>query len=518
MKNRFLGAKSWIIYIVLVVPIFAETENSGLLSKDLYEDPESGQIYTKPGPGRVKIYSKESNTSQESKTSSEYPKIKLIGRIQVRSMAGQRESTYSNGHSDYNAWDTNFRRLRFGFNYLGEKWWGATLDIKAENLLNKPYLTNKTDTTIGADGKVKTFQKEVKINDNRGGIQEANLWVKAPFMNSKFYFGSHRLRFLREDISTSANLLLPERAYSVNFVHQWDTGIFGDIHPLELIDKKYTYYLKLTGSITSGKGTHEGYGRQSVLTDNRSGNEPFLITPMYSWRIEVNPFDGLLHNDKIVDWKEGEEIFQRNLKLSLGMSGLETKELRVVDSINTFTEGVPNFSPLVTQTTATGGDYDLFSIAAYNFTKGSTNPFRPSFGLSAHSYDFTGTWKGFYSNGALTYFSGSSAGRDTKTYHLTFGYIFPVKGFMLMPLVRYDFLKGDFDRNNKVDSDEIFKGYWVGLNLFRGSAHDLKVQLFYNVIGDRLKSEYQTRRNIDADNNIIYFQVQVSFGQGVKLN
>lgn len=499
--------------------IAEESDKKELLKgKDLYEDPETGQLFTKPGPDRNKLFSLEELNKENTKPQSEFPKLKINGRIQVRTMAGQKESSYSNGHSDYNAWDVNFRRMRIGFSYEGEKWWGAVVDVKLENLLNRQFLTNKSDTTIGADGKVNTFQKEVRLNNNRGGIQEANIWAKAPIMNSKIYIGSQRLRFLREDIATSANLLTPERAFSVSFLHQWDIGIFGDINPLELIDKKYTHYLKLSAAYTSGKGTHEGYGRQAVLTDNRSGTEPLLISPMISWRIDINPFDGLSSNGRMGEWREGEEIFQRNLKVSLGMSGVEAKELRYVDSYSSMTRGVSSFSPLIEQTTPTGGNYDLFSLAAYEFENGKTNPFRPSYSINAHTYDFTATWQGFYANGATSYFAGSAAGRDTKTYHATLGYIFPIYGFNLMPLVRYDFMKGDFDRSGKVESDEIFKAYWVGLNLFRGESHNFKVQLFYNILNDRLKSEYVTRNYRDADNNILYFQVQVSFGEKVAIN
>ncbi|MCB1193505.1 MAG: hypothetical protein KDK90_23900, partial [Leptospiraceae bacterium] len=257
-------------------------------SVELYEDPATGQVFTKPGPGRKKISSSDINQGSSKSNS----KLKVNGRVQVRSVAGQKDSVFSNGHSDYNAWDTGFRRLRIGLAYEGDKWWGGIVDLKMENLLNSPYSTTKSVTIPGADGNSYTVLKEEKLNDSRGGVQEANIWVKAPFMSSIFYFGQQRVRFLRENLETSANLLTTERAFSASFLQQWDIGIFADIHPLELINKKYTHYMKVSGSVMNGKGSgHEGVGRQRVLTDTHSGTQPLLITPMLSWRIEVNPFD-----------------------------------------------------------------------------------------------------------------------------------------------------------------------------------------------------------------------------------
>lgn len=508
----------WLLYLFI-----ANTTNMDAEPLQLYEDPATGQVFTRPGPGRQKISEDSLKQENEIKKPS-HRKLKLTGRAQVRTVAGQKDSVYSNGHNDYNAWDTGFRRLRLGMVYQGDKWWGATVDLKMENLLPSSYTTTSTTSVPGSDGNDYTVVKSAKTNNGRGGVQEANIWLKAPFLNSKFYFGQHRLRFLREELETSANLLTTERAFSITFLQQWEIGGFADIYPLAAIDKKYTYFLKLSGAITNGKGSsHEGRGRQRVLTDTRSGTEPLLISPMYSWRIEINPFDGLVKNGKMSGWKEGMEIFQRKLKVSIGMAGVSTQELKYADSFNPNTRGVSKIDTTTEQTTATGGDYDLPHTSPYNldsvlamaFDNGKTNFFRPAFGLNAHTYDITATWRGLYVNGAYSYFSGSAA-KDSKTYHATLGYIHPIKSYHIMPVLRYDYLRGDFDKNFQTDSSEIFKAYWIGVNFF-GRKHDFKVQLFYNILNDRLRTNYLTQKKENADNNLIYFQVQVTFGEQVAL-
>ena len=75
-------------------------------SKDLYEDSETGQIFTKPGPNRKKIDYFKSTEKPETgiviKTTDPHKaKLTLNGRIQFRGVTGSMQSPYSNGHSDF---------------------------------------------------------------------------------------------------------------------------------------------------------------------------------------------------------------------------------------------------------------------------------------------------------------------------------------------------------------------------------------------------------------------------------
>ncbi|MCB1156139.1 MAG: phosphate-selective porin O and P domain protein [Leptospiraceae bacterium] len=476
---------------------------------ELYEDPITGLVYTKPGPGRKKIGAEEVKDKAKEVKKPSNEKLTISGRLQVRGISAQKDSDFSNGHRDYNSFDMNFRRVRFGFKYNGDKWWGAQVHIRIENLINPPYLVESKNSSGAVTSE--------KVKDSRGGLQEANFWFNVPLMKTKVKFGMAKHPFLRE-WGSSVNLVVVERAFVSNFIQQFDIGGFVHTHPLSLISEKLTHYMLFSFSYTNGKGAgHEGIGRQRALTETHSGKDPMFISPMLSWRVEVNPFGGMIVNGKEADWDEGNDVFQRNLKVSLGMAGVTNRELRYVNGYNPHTKGVNSISLLSPQTSATGGNYDVMNAnAGYDFSTGATNPFTPQYGLNAHTYDMTAVWKGLYLSGAYTYFSGSAA-KDTKTYQTTLGYNLPVGDYHVMPVVRYDYLRGDFDRNLKTESFERFKSYWAGINLYL-KENNFKVQLFYQILKDKLKTDYVSRQPIDANNNMIYFQMNMNIDLNVKLD
>ncbi|HNI88379.1 MAG TPA: hypothetical protein PKX55_09490, partial [Leptospiraceae bacterium] len=90
--------------------------------KEVYEDNETGQLFTKPGPGRTKVEPQKLSTTlpdafahRPDDTSKE--KLTVYGRIQFRGVTGSEQSPYSNGNNDFSALDWNFRRLRLGAMY-----------------------------------------------------------------------------------------------------------------------------------------------------------------------------------------------------------------------------------------------------------------------------------------------------------------------------------------------------------------------------------------------------------------
>jgi hypothetical protein len=174
--------------------------SSFVSAQEFYVDKESGQVFTKPGPNRAKM---DEADQPKKKAISDFiraplpagfsntpekpieEKLTIVGRVQFRGVSGQRDTIWSNGHSDFNAVDMNFRRVRFGFMYQGAKWWGTSVAVRLEDLANKPY-TVQQKTTIEYLDSSKTKQsatlvQDVAIKDNRGGLQEANIFINIPF-------------------------------------------------------------------------------------------------------------------------------------------------------------------------------------------------------------------------------------------------------------------------------------------------------------------------------------------------
>jgi hypothetical protein len=434
----------------------------------------------------------------------EHERLLILGRVQLRGMSGQTESAFNNGKSDYNAVDWNFRRVRLGFMYEGDSWWGMQMHLRIEDAINRPYITTQTNPTTGA-------VERVNLRDNRGILQQANMWFNIPYMDSMLVLGMFRLPFLRE-WNTAANMLTPERSFAHSTLHQFDIGAQYIFHPLSLWSKKYKRHLMVRVSGTNGAGAgHEGTGRRIALAETRGGTQPLLVSPAYHWRITYNPFGGFIRDGYDVGWHEGEEIFQSNQRLSLGIGGAHMRELALTAAYDPQTRGVPTQSFLTPQTTPSGG---AFNPAGPNFNVDNTEttPGRPELGVTAMTYDFTYTIKGYYVSAAYTRFKGSAA-NDVSTYNYTLGYIFPIKSFHVMPVFRSDVIEGDFNRNGVRDETDILRNYWVGVNVF-ADRHLMKFQFFYQIAQDKFGTNPYTNRGRDMDNNLFYFQVQMTFWSG----
>lgn len=513
---------------------------------ELYEDVTTGQTFTKPGPNRVrlvplpsKLKDKDGNPISEEDIQKylEYQKTPLpggfantpqnpigekwtiVGRVQFRGVSGQKDTIWSNGHSDFNAIDWNLRRARIGLIYQGDTWWGTAVQLRLEDITSRPYTVQQKD----ALGNV----KDVQTKDNRGALQEANIWVSFPWLGSRITIGQMPMAFAREWLQSSANLINLERSFLTNIVWQMDMGGTLRIRPLREIDKKYEHYLEIQGGIYGGHGSGlEGFGRLQNATNTYSNTKPLLTSPLYTWRVVVNPFGGLVKDGKDQGWYEGEEIFQREMKLSLGMGAMQTKNLAVTQVIGGINQpgirGVDPINALLVQTTPDNG-YGLggagpFGNGIVNTSVGNslnspsntqTTSQRPSFGLVGHTYDFTFTVKGFYLSGQTTFFSGS-ASKQNRTSQVTFGYNIPIGNFYLMPVFRADFLKGDYDLDGKIDDRERFKSVWFGLNFF-GDGHLFKAQLFYQMYKNQLGFDPIDNSPRPLRDDVVYFQLQGSF-------
>jgi hypothetical protein len=538
--------------IVLSLIIFAffgnidsqEKENS---SREFYEDTNTGQIFTKDGPNRKKlttIEKKESgfdkflvapaHGSSFSKTSNPLgEKLTMVGRLQMRGVTGEKDSIWSNGNNDYNAVDVNVRRARVGWIYQSDRWWGVTAQIRLEDLVNRPYITTRNVEVTNADGTKTTVVQRVDIRENRGGLQEANLWVNIPFMHARVTMGQVLIPFAREFMMSSASMINLERSYLSSLTWQFDAGVSTTFFPLYEFAPKYERYLSVHLATLGGHGAgHEGVGRLQNQTNTYSNTKPLLTSPMYVWRIQYNPFGGLVEDSKDIGWQEGDEIFQRDLKLSIGYAGLATKNLynsAVFNGPNNpQIRGIDPFPTLYAQTTPDNG-YGIGGTGAGPYGTGwvntnfnqypqryETNINNPSFGLTAHTVDFTVTKNGWYMSGAHSSFQGSATKGGYKTGQITLGYNFPIPDtkFYIMPVFRYDELKGDFNDNDKIDPFENPRSYWVGLNFF-GDNHLFKAQLFYQIYNNRFAQDILTGQSRPADANVVYFQIQGTFWTGL---
>jgi len=534
---------------ILIFPVW-------LNAQEFYVDNESGQVFTKPGPNRTKMDDAEQPKKKAISDFIRAPlpagfsnipekpneeKITIIGRVQFRGVSGQRDTIWSNGHSDFNAVDMNFRRVRFGFMYQGAKWWGTSVAIRLEDMINRPYtVQQKTDIEYkDSNDQVQkvTLVKDVAIRDNRGGLQEANIFINLPYWGSRVVFGQAPMAYAREWQQSSANLVTLERSHLTNTIWQMDIGTTFIVQPLgDLINKKYERYLQIQGGVYNGHGSGlEGAGRLQGLTNNYSNTRPLLLSPMYTWRVQFQPFGGLIRDGKDIGWHEGEEIFQKDMKLSIGLGGIETKNLfispnlmgpnqpgiRGIDTIQTFiTQNQPDNGYGLGGSSAYGnGIVNTFPTTSSNQlltpTNIQTSYNRPSFGLVGRTHDFTFTVNGFYLSGQYSMYSGS-ASKQNRTGQVTVGYNFRLGTeyrFYLMPVLRADFINGDWNVDQKIDDRERFKTYWVGLNLF-GDGHLFKAQLFYEIFRNKLGSDPFTYEPKAVRGDTIYFQLQATFWTG----
>ncbi|TGK01063.1 hypothetical protein EHO59_14210 [Leptospira semungkisensis] len=487
----------------------------------IYED-QDGQLFTKPGPGRFKSRVDKAINKNDPKYNP-YPnhltnrpddllkeKLTITGRMQFRGISAQTGSNYNNGKDDFNSVDWNFRRLRLGVQYQGNSWWGLLINLRGENMLNAPYITQSKNTA----GDVTS----VSLKEARGYFQEAFTFVNLPILGARVSFGQIPTQFQREYLMSSANFVAIERSYMTNAIPQFDLGVNLRLSPLkDVFEGKYEKHLTIDLMTSNGHGAGGdfGTGRRQDLTVAGRPNQPVLISPLYFARVQWNVFGGLVkENGANVGWQEGEEIFQSDAKLSLGAATMQTKNASfssgpasslAVDGA--IPRGAPTQYLLTTQTTPDNSTYDC-TVPSYQ-----TSACQPRLGLKGYTYDGTFSWNGFYLSGAYTTFTGA-ASNNLSGWQATVGYnIKFAEKYYVMPVFRYDFLKGDFNRDGKIEDTDIKKYYWVGLNLF-GDRHLLKAQIFYEIPIVRLTVDPITRQPAVVNNQTFYFQVQATFWTG----
>ncbi|MDV6235452.1 porin [Leptospira ellisii] len=490
--------------------------------KEFYEDNETGLIYTKPGPNRTKIDPIGRENFPERKEMQlpnhfrhrpdklNEEKLVIAARTQFRGVSGSKESPFS-GNEDFNTVDANFRRLRLGFFYQGAKWWGFATQLRLENALNSQFLKVTKDKTSGD-------VKDVTLNDSRGLIHEAVVWLNIPFMSSRFTVGQINVPFNREYIQSSANFVFLERSLITNVLPQFDIGAMIAFHPLELIDKKYTRHLSVHAFIGNGHGGggDYGYGRRQDNTATRQ-NLPQLLAPVYYGRIQYNVFGGLVKGDKDIGWVEGDEIFQNETKLSFGAGLAQTTQVKTAQPIPLEYLYKNQTAPklILQQTTPTGGSDPTGLHSDYLADRSVTTPGRPNLGIVGHTYDMTFTWKGFYLNGAWSKFSGSAANQVTG-YHGTIGYnIHLYESKYVMPVFKFEFVKGDWNQNQIFDPGEAYYIYWAGINLL-GDYHLYKVQLFYQQMHTNSAKHFFLNTTDNRDSRAVYLQFQANFWTGTS--
>ncbi|HNO24715.1 MAG TPA: hypothetical protein PKK94_17195, partial [Leptospiraceae bacterium] len=482
--------------------------------KEVYEDQETGQIFSKPGDNRVKL-----NIAPPKQTTTlpdgfahrpddvSKEKFTVTGRMQFRGVTGSAESLYSNGSRDYNAVDWNFRRLRLGAMYEND-WWGANIQIRMENMLNRQNVVPVTSTFSFTDGNGRTqnltYVSNTRMTDNRGYVHEAFLYAKSHFAGLRFTAGMINTQFNREYLQSSANLVTLERSFITNMLPQFDNGIMISANPLKEINPKWERKLFVSLMVGNGKGGAGDYGtgrRFDLTTSNRWG--AVNLSPTYYGRMVYNVFGGLKRDadGKEVNWQEGEEIFQKDMKLSLGTAMVQTQNY-VPNTLY-----VPEYTPGTTQAVqiavGQGSNPDRGTIDSatgfgnFNVQNNVTTPGRPKFGMVGHTWDGTFTWKGIYLSGAYSKFRGA-ASNNTWGWHTTVGYNIPVGKYYIMPVLKYEHLQGDWNRNGKIDPTDSLTVYWAGLNLF-GDKHHFKAQLYYQVLGNKFTVDPNTGNAMAID-------------------
>jgi hypothetical protein len=516
------------------------SEYESINADALYMDEETGQVFTKPGSGRKRIVGlgKKGETNLPAHSAhrpmeTEKEKLTIYGRIQFRGISGSTDSAFSNGHRDFNSMDYNIRRLRLGALYEGSNWWGAAINIRGENLLNRPQLTSATTTPItttnnGVTTTTNVVTNQGTLSQNRGAIQEAVGYVNIPWSGSRITFGQINVPFNREYMGSSQNLINIERSMITNVMPQFDIGIMYSFLPLSAYKKEWERYIQGYFFVGNGQGGGGdfGSGRKQDLTYTQGGNRSKVYTsPTFVYRLVYNVFGGkILENGKSVNWQEGEEIFQKDIKWSIGIGVTQTEHVNFSQTtplssgtVDAYPRGLANTNLVLSEYTIDqnrglwyGSDLN-FNNTVNNIALNSAG--RPKLGLVGHTYDTTFSWNGIYINGAYTKFSGA-ASNNTQGHHLTMGYSIPVlEKYYIMPVVRYDSIQGDWNRNNKIDGSEIIKSYWLGLNLL-GDKHLAKLQIFYQLFHTNMAIDPYTGFPANLDTRMIYIQAQISFNTG----
>ncbi|EQA44681.1 hypothetical protein LEP1GSC050_4023 [Leptospira broomii serovar Hurstbridge str. 5399] len=565
----------------IAITAFLLPLSGNLFSKDLYVDKTTGQVFAAPGANRVKMQDDSNAPTQDNgngnggdkvdngltqennfqkgygftdvpNQSAHRPrdpqkeKLTIYGRLQFRGIAGSKDTNYSNGHDNFQAVDWNVRRLRLGAMYEGADWWGGLVNIRLENLVARPELSPATTATACTNAActqtTTVVTKGQSLANNRGAVQEAVVWLQSKYANSRISLGQLNVPFNREYIASSQNLVNIERSMITAALPQFDMGAMLNVHPLkQILGDKYTQMLTVTGYVGNGRGAGGDYGtgRKIDLYNTRNGNNGTITTaPTYIWRVVFNPLGGLVNQvGKEVGWHEGEEIFQSRTKWSIGMAGYQTASFNTIANstipalVDAYPRGAAAVNIVTPQSTPDNGTpgastngfgfgipYGLpGSSNATLVQNNSTTPASPRWGLVAHTYDTTFYSNGIYVNAAYTKMSGP-ASNNTMGYHVTLGYNVPILAkYYIMPVVRYDYLQGDFNRDHHIDPSDAYRSYWAGLNLYL-DKHLMKIQLFYNDFHTMLGYNPATGGAKALDNQAIILQAQFSFQTGISTN
>ncbi|EPG74121.1 phosphate-selective porin O and P domain protein [Leptospira fainei serovar Hurstbridge str. BUT 6] len=431
-------------------------------------------------------------------------RLRIQGMMQIRGISAQRDSAFSNGHRDFNSVDTNFRRVRLGTDYRVQNW-GFTVNLRLEDLINSP----NTKEQKNATGNV----TDVSVKTDGGILQSGYFWFQYPVSWIRTTIGQFKTPFQREQLTNANRLALPERAYGTYLLPRYDIGGMIEFEPLNIISTEYSKYIIFYLSATNGKGSSpNGIGNKQVLTSYNTTDTPLLISPQLSWRVELNPFGGIIKDGKDTGWIEGEEVFHREAKLSIGFAGIQTRELSTLNQLNPQIRGVTPFNLEIQQTTpsnGTGIGPPAKQIGITGAPSDQTGTFRPSFGFGAHTVDFTFTSHGLYSSGAYTNSYGA-ASLGTISYTGTIGYSFRLRDMILLPLARYDRIWGDFNDDRKLEPYENLQAWWLGFDLFL-KRNDLKIQVFYKEQHDSLGKHIYTGTPYDSHDGTLYLQLQGAF-------
>ena len=189
---------------------------------------------------------------------------------------------------------------------------------------------------------------------------------------------------------------------------------------------------------------------------------------LFNWRVQINPFGGLKKGKKDKGWKEGNEIFGKAMKLSIGYGGAFTNDNETESDVL-----LPNGQNLL------GSTFDMTFSAHY-----------------------------FYLNGAYTMFSGEASIDKTSTYQATIGYNIKIAKVWFMPVVRYDYWQADTSTNGSIEDGESVNDLWIGLNFF-GDKHNMKAQAFYRIHTNK------DAKGLDKEDNTFYLQFTTNFGKNI---
>lgn len=373
-------------------------------------------------------------------------KLSIFGRVMFRGVTGQQDTMYSRPGQDFGIADMNFRRLRLGAVYQGSKNWGALVHLRLENAFGYP-ATSGTNPL------------------SRGLIQEAFMWYQWDFMRTRITAGMINQPFAREYQISSANLAIIERGMVVDALQQFDNGLMLNINPLREIDKKFDRYMTIYGMVGTGNGGAGdfGAGRRTDANAPINGATAGSTTayapasPFFYGRININPLGGFNRGKKEVGWVEGEEMFLRENKISLGAGIAGTNETHIQNNLRT------EYQPRNPQYSAQSGSVAPTGLAIYNQTAipltlatntsgvantaGQCDP-GVQCSILAQTYDIKGRLYGVYFDAAYTYIGGN-AGQNVSGITGTIGYNFHIKdGLWIMPIFRYDYMQGNFKYQN----------------------------------------------------------------------